>query len=235
MHTCFCVLKHDDQWGISAKPEEKRKKKKKKKEKKRRRRREEMMQQNMEAPMKKNFVRADEKPQVPKAAPPKVPEATSTQGHFYLLKVPKAAPPGAMPYNLGPDPRSATASLSQAPAPGPKAPSGPPLKSRPKNTKNKVSAWGPHRKEFQKLRQFLDNKFDGLEQQIWILEEEWTLAAPDEDKEWKSTAFEGACIQMKMRMDDALQEMSECIQNMARCSEEEWIKRYDEDYNPEEG
>ena len=83
------------------------------------------MQQNMEAPMQKNFMRADEKQQVPKAAPPKVPEATSTQGHFYLLKVPKATPPGTMPYNLGPDPRSATASSSQAPAPGPKAPSGP--------------------------------------------------------------------------------------------------------------
>ena len=193
-----------------------------------------MMQQNMEALMQKNFMRADEKPQVPKAAPPKVPEATSTQGHFYLLKEPKAAPPGAMPYHLGPDPRSATASSSQAPAPGPKAPSGQPLKSRPKNTKNKVSAQGPHCKEFQKLRQFLDNKFDGLEQQISIWEE-WTLAAPDEDKEWKSAAFEGACIQMKMRMDDALQEMSECIQNTAGCSEEESIKRYEDLDYAEEG
>ena len=102
------------------------------------------------------------------------------------------------------------------------------------NTKNKVSAWGPHRKEFQKLRQFLDNKFDGLEQQIWILEE-WTLAAPDEDdKKCNSIAFEGACIQMKMRMDDALQEMSECVQNIRRCSEEEWIKRH-EDYYTEKG
>ena len=80
----------------------------------------------------------------------------------------------------------------------------------------------------------MDNKFDGLEQQIWILEE-WTLAAPDEDdKKCNSIAFEGACIQMKMRMDDALQEMSECVQNIRRCSEEEWIKRH-EDYYTEKG
>jgi hypothetical protein len=79
------------------------------------------------------------------------------------------------------------------------------------------------------LRQFLDNEFEGLEQRIQIFE--W---ADEDSKEWTSTVFEGACIQMKMRMNDALQEMSERIQNIAKCIEEKHFIKSSVDYYVEE-
>ena len=78
----------------------------------------------------------------------KLEERVESRGDAYAQKYanfnPKAAPPGVVPYDLGPDPRSATASSSRVPAQGPKAPSGPPPKSiqppPPKNIRKAIPA-----------------------------------------------------------------------------------------------
>ena len=88
----------------------------------------------------------------------KLEERVESRGDAYAQKyasfkptVPKAPPPGVVPYDLGPDSRSTAALSSRAPGQGPKPPSGPPPKSiqppPPKDIRKDIPAppWIPQR------------------------------------------------------------------------------------------